>query len=131
MQTKKKYNQYGNVAVLAAQKQGNPIDAWEKAAQQEIESESSRKKGCPRSAFLGLCEEGLVNNFQKGKYMQKDSLNKKYAIHAIKLLQQKPELANENNASTKLWELLNLCDKSHNGQMDVVLALWKEHQISY
>ena len=31
--------------------------------------ESSRKKGCPQSAFLGLCEDGYVKGIPQGRYL--------------------------------------------------------------
>ena len=59
-------NKYGQVAVLAAtnligKKNSDPAQAWKSAADQVFpDSDSSRSKGCPKSAFLGLCEDGLI-----------------------------------------------------------------------
>ena len=33
-----------------------------------MDSKSSQEKGCPKSAFLGLCEEGFIKEISKGKY---------------------------------------------------------------
>ena len=62
--TMKNYNKYGKTAINAVEyyKIFNcPIEAWEKAAKQTFESKSSQEKSCPKSTFLGLCEEGLIN----------------------------------------------------------------------
>ena len=38
----------------------NPVARWEEAMKRlYLTSPTARKKGCPRGAFLGLCEEGL------------------------------------------------------------------------
>ena len=48
-------------------------------------SVSAQKKGCPRGAFLGLCEDGLVKGIPAGNYtVSKD--NKAYAVRAAELL---------------------------------------------
>lgn len=73
---------------------------------------------------MGLCEEGLVRGVPKGNYTYKsNSLNKAYAVEAVKLLKANPELAKDRNS---LWqEVMQGAKKSHNSQMDVVLALWE------
>jgi hypothetical protein len=47
-------------------------------------SPTSRKKDCPRGAFLGLCEEGLVKGIPAGKYTASKD-NKAYAVRAAAL----------------------------------------------
>jgi hypothetical protein len=46
---------------------------------------SAQKKGCPRGAFLGLCEEGLVKGIPAGNYTTSKD-NKAYAVRAAELL---------------------------------------------
>ncbi|MFA4859721.1 MAG: hypothetical protein WC598_03095 [Methanoregula sp.] len=67
---------YGECAILAtkflAEKNiKNPRDAWELAISKLVKNDPSEwvmKKGCPRAAFLSLCEEGLVRGVDCGKY---------------------------------------------------------------
>ena len=45
--------------VFKSKKNSDPAQAWKSAADQVFpDSDSSRSKGCPKSAFLGLCEDG-------------------------------------------------------------------------
>ena len=122
-----KYNMYGLVAieaVLNISDNTSPKEAWQHAATTTLSSESSRQKGCPRDAFLGLCQEGLVKGVKRGKYTN-SVLNKQYALNAVQVLM---ENKNKKHTSKELWQTLNL-KKAHNGQMDVVLALWKENYL--
>ena len=85
---------------------------------------ASRDKSCPRNAFLGLAEDGLIVGVPSGQYTR-SKLNKRYATRAVCLLRQKPYLA---NTSSELWRLVMSAEhdrnKTHNNQMDVVTALW-------
>lgn len=107
-----------------------PLDAWNQATIELFGANTpAQRKGCPKNAFLGLCEEGLVRGIPKGNYMYRsDSLNKAYAIQAVELLKANPELASDRNV---LWkEVMKGVKKSHNSQMDVVLALWERGLIA-
>jgi hypothetical protein len=84
-------------------------------------SPAARRKSCPRGAFLGLCEEGFVKGIPAGRYTASRD-NKAYAVRAASLL----------NEGTRSWSISDLWraatddpEKTHNGQMDIVLALWK------
>jgi hypothetical protein len=117
---------YGEVALLASEKKlsatSDPRTQWNLAAQRVFPDKlPSQKKGCPKSAFLGLCEEGLVNGFERGIYTT-SKLNKSYALRAVELLS-----ANGVAESPQaLWLLvMNGTQKAHNGQMDVVYSLWQ------
>ena len=61
-------SKYGTIAVCAAKKvrEGNglcPISAWKTSAEEIFpEQTASREKSCPRNAFLGLAEEGLIRS---------------------------------------------------------------------
>ena len=91
---------YGTIAVCAAKKvrEGNglcPISAWKTSAEDIFpEQEASREKSCPRTAFLGLAQEGLIRGIQPGSYTT-STLNKKYAVEAVKLLRTSPDLSDD------------------------------------
>tara|TARA_R110002050_G_scaffold4573_2_gene22150 strand:+ start:61304 stop:61702 length:399 start_codon:yes stop_codon:yes gene_type:complete len=124
------YNEYGKVAIKAAKATGNPKDNWLKEVQKAFfDSESSQKKSCPKSAFLGLCEEGFIKGVSKGKYTTSVD-NKAYAIKAIHLLRSNPKTI---YTPKELWEKVKkelfIIKKDHNSQMDVVLALWNTEMI--
>lgn len=125
----KKYNRYGETALktLKDYKTGNALrPLWNSATKDLFDSESSQDKGCPRSTFLGLCEEGLVKGVAKGNYESNATINKNHAIGAVEFLK---EHNIETISSKELWSKLNIAGKSHNSQMDVVLALWYEKLI--
>ena len=119
------YNQYGEVAITVAKANGNPEDNWKDEVKNAFpNSESSQKKSCPKSAFLGLCEAGFVKGVSKGKYTRSID-NKAYAVKAIDILRSNTKI---NYTPKELWtkvkEELFIEKKAHNSQMDVVLALW-------
>jgi hypothetical protein len=123
---------YGDAAVLATQmmldgRAASPLDAWRMAVQLVFpRSLSSQEKGCPKCAYLGLCEDGLVNGVESGSYTGSVD-NKRYAVEAVALLRWDPELA---DAPELLWACVtDDSGKTHNGQMDVVIALWQADHI--
>jgi hypothetical protein len=101
----------------------SPRDAWERATSSTFGAgTASQCKGCPRDAFLGLCEEGLVKEIEPGNYTQSEK-NKRYAVDAVAILRQRPLLGASPGL---LWsEVLQGESKKHNSQMDVVIALWR------
>ena len=110
--------------LLKSENRLGPREAYEKAAQVEIpNSESSRKKGCPKSAFLGLCEDGFVTGVQPGNY-KAGKKNKSYAVAAARLAlsgrgHQEPDW-------DSIWSRVKpRPDFRHNHQMNVVGALWR------
>lgn len=116
---------YGDAAVHAArlcQKQGlDPVAAWTRAVEMYLPTEEGRKKSCPKSTFLGLCEEGLLKEVPAGSYTS-SRLNKGYALRALQLLNAHPALA---SSSGDLWKaVMDGEEKKPNGQMEVVIALW-------
>lgn len=118
-------SKYGTTAVAAAQlcqKQGlDPVAAWTRAVETHLPTQEGRKKGCPKSTFLGLCEEGLIKNVERGSYTR-SRLNKEYALRALQLLNDNP--ARQWTSGT-LWRAVMAGEeKRSNGQMEVVIALW-------
>ena len=78
-------------------------------------------KGCPRGAFLGLCEEERVKGVKTGHYTR-SKLNKEYAMEAVRLLRLEPSLVSDR---AQLWRrVIGQKTKAHNGQLDVVIGLW-------
>lgn len=123
-----KYGKYGQVALIASSnlKDNSPKKAWELATLKIFpNSQSSRKKNCPRSTFLGLCEEGLIQDSKPGHYLTRKT-NKEYALNAIQILKSEQKFTSGND----LWKkALNGKVVKYNYQMDVVLALWKNNRI--
>ena len=132
-------NKFGEAALIAARldvpSSVSPAERWDTAVRQlSPEKPYMQKKTAPRTAFLGLCEEGRVKGIPAGQYSP-SNLNKGYALHAVELLEagthrtinalwsevSKPAAGSEEETS----EEHNPDELPHNGQMDVVLALWK------
>lgn len=119
---------YGEAAIRAAEKLQSggvfgPKDAWEKATSEIFgKGTSSQRKNCPRSAFLGLCEAGKVKGVPSGDYTRAKE-NKEYALKALQLLRERSDLS---SSPEFLWsKALENKTKTHNHQMDVVIALWE------
>jgi len=122
-------NQFGETAIRAvelftSQKVNTPEEAWGEGANKVIASRPVRGKGCPRNAFLALCSEGKVKGIPVGNYTRSEK-NSRYALEALKILLNDPEY----NNCLGLWKrvmhtLGEFGEKKHNGQMDVVIALW-------
>jgi hypothetical protein len=97
---------YGNVAIRATAlirtgRCGAASEAWQVAVREAFPGKlPSQKKGCPRGAYLGLCEEGLVAGVPAGSYTG-SRVNKVYALSALRLLETDATLAAESQAS--LW----------------------------
>ncbi len=125
-------NKYGQAAIKAVKlyisnQVETPKNAWDQATVEIFGmGTSSQKTSCPKVAFLGLCEEGLIKGIPRGMYTRSKK-NKKYALDAVRILKQ-------NTASTitsvELWvQVVTEKDKKHNNQMDVVISLWSNHLI--
>jgi hypothetical protein len=122
---KRKINKYGETAIKSLKKYKGSysiIEVWLRSAKEVFpNSKSSQEKSCPKGTFLGLCEEGLIKGIHKGDYT-KSVKNKEYALKAVVILKQNTKTT---FSPKELWEKLELGDKRHNSQMDVVLALWE------
>ena len=123
------YNKYGEVAIKVAIAKGNPEENWKTEVKKAFsDSISSQKKSCPKSAFLGLCEEGLVKGIPDGKYTRSID-NKAYAVKAIDILRSNTKTT---YTPKELWAKVKIelsIEIAHNSQMDVVLALWENDYI--
>lgn len=105
---------FGQVAVKAAnyiQNGYEPQKAWETSSEEIFgTNNTSKDKGCPKNAFLG---------FYSGK-----GKNAEYARAALDYLKSNPDV---DITVTELWKIATKGKaKTHNGQMDVVLSLYKE-----
>lgn len=128
--------QYGKAAVKATKLccdglASSPEEAWEMAVCEVTKSPSSQKKGCPRCAFLDLCEDGAVHGIQPCDYLQQkdEKHNKVYALTALRLLD---ESSSQYPSKKTLWQAVMQAvgkTKNENGQLDVVLSLWRENLI--
>ncbi|MCK4605906.1 MAG: hypothetical protein KAU35_01285 [candidate division Zixibacteria bacterium] len=113
-------SEFGKAAVRAERKRLKdkkltPVEAWEWAINQSNLSDSSKKKCCPKFAYIGVCE-------QKDGDAPDGNKNKNYAREAVNILKTaKP------SSAAALWRQVtaNLkCEGlTHNDQMGVVLAL--------
>lgn len=127
-------NKYVKVAIEVAeelqsmkkeeQKKIDLGDLWKEKCKENEFKEASIKKGCPRLAFIGLCENNLIKDIEV-KNSNKESLNKNYAVEAVKVLKNNKR----DYTSKELWEEIGNKDKKHNRQMDIVLALWEKGMI--
>ncbi|HUD57775.1 MAG TPA: hypothetical protein VMR02_21280 [Terracidiphilus sp.] len=119
-------NRYGEAALIATREGSSvgisPVARWESAMQRLYPSSSTaRRKSCPRGAFLGLCEEGLVKGIPAGQYTASKD-NKDYAVRAAELLAE----GKQSWSVSALWQAVTSDpERAHNNQMDIVMALWK------
>ncbi|GAB4591898.1 hypothetical protein ETAR_15010 [Edwardsiella tarda] len=99
-----------------------PDQAWDKAV-------VGKEKGCPRAAFLGLCEAGYLKDIPTGSYQKSGSKNARYATVAANYLLAHRIIANDVTPSA-LWKVAleheDNPQKKHNSQMHIVLTLWGE-----
>ena len=97
---------------------------WEESCIEYGKKDSIVKKGCPKNAFIGILKE-LNLNIQ---WEEKESKNAYYSRIGINILKN-----NRDKKYTKqeLWKEilkeLKIEKKSHNGQVDVILALWNKN----
>ena len=119
--------QFGSAPVFATKaytqgKFSTLLDAWDFAISQYSESNSIRGKVCPKDAYLGLCECGLVKGIPAGKYGgPARNVNGRYAVDAYRILKSNPTLAANKRA---LWDTIpEPRAVNENNQIDVVVSL--------
>jgi hypothetical protein len=119
-------NRYGEAALMATREGSSarisPVARWEEAMNRLYPtSPTAQRKSCPRGAYLGLCEEGLVKGIPAGHYTASKD-NKDYAVRAAQLLIEEKQ----SWSVSTLWQAVtNDPERAHSNQMDIVLALWK------
>ena len=123
-------NKYGEAALIAARLEVpasvTAAERWDTAVRQLYpEKPYLQRKTAPRGAFLGLCEQGLVKGVggagEGAGYGSGADQNRSYAVRAVALLQ-----AGTHRSVNALWAEVTAGEEvTHNAQMDVVLALWK------
>ena len=124
-------NRYGEAALMAARmetfgKAITPAERWADAVKKLYPtSPIAQRKTAPKSAFLGLCESGLVKGIAPGRYGAHLD-HKNYAIAAAALL-----AAGTHRTVSTLWTEITHGDPAieHQSQIDIVLALWKNDLI--
>ncbi len=81
---------YGQAAVNAVSiskiQNFSPSDAWDKSCKALGTTQKAKYKPCPRTVFLGLCEQGYVKGISKGKYLKRNDqfLINKYRALALR-----------------------------------------------
>ena len=123
-------NRYGEAALLAARQAAaanlRPARSWEQAMEKlYATSPVAQKLASPRTAFLALCEAGLVKGIPAGEYADvKDK--RAYAARAVALLVE----GAQRWSLSELWHAVTGGDGTkHGSQMDIVLALWNNDLI--
>ncbi len=107
---------------LIVDEKTDPEEAWNKAIQLYTHSLETQIKSCPKNAFVDLCASGYIKGIKK----QNDivlSENGKISIEAISILRK------DNwkiKSKIKFWS--DNFNRSHQGQLDVILAL-KENNL--
>ena len=105
----------------------SPEDAWIQALKSLGAKQSVIEKGCPKNAFIGLCESGQIKSIPAALNI-KGGLNADYALDALLHLQtlsKQPATIEHSELWAHVMSLENRdIDKKHNQQMHVVLGLW-------
>ena len=92
---------------------------WDKSMMEMYPNqEPARTKSCPRNAFLGLCESGMVAGISKESYgVSEGNRNKRYAVKAAHLV------LDGQTDKKAIWESVREKAKTPNSQVDIVLAI--------
>ncbi len=82
---------HGQAAIKAVElvvdKEHGPVAAWNVAVAEVFKhSVTSQRKGCPRGAFLGLAEEGVISGVPEGDYTKSEK-NKGWRWRYLKSIQ--------------------------------------------
>ena len=113
-------SQYARAALIAyhlvADSSMPPRDAWDAAVAEVTESESSRKKICPRATFLALADSGYLKNVKPLHGEKKGGKLYQRAIEVANLILDLPGISKA--------ELVDkTCYKDRQGSYDIVLIL--------
>ncbi len=119
---------YGDAAVAAARDCRNgatpdPVTAWISVMRDAFpESHWGQIKSCPKSTFLGLCEDGYIEGISPGHYTRSTE-NKRYAIAAARELFRQKGVPDDHD----VWWRTATAPKTlkPNHQLEVIVALFK------
>ncbi|ELO2075660.1 hypothetical protein R0M20_000399 [Salmonella enterica] len=101
---------------LVVSKSMSPREAWATAVAEVTESESSRKKGCPRATFLTLADCGYLQGIEARHEEKKGGKLYQRAIQVANLILDLPTISKA--------ELVDkTCYKDRQGSYDIVIAL--------
>jgi len=100
----------------------SPPQAWEQSVGHYTNSQSARTKGCPRGAFLGLCQEGLVKDVPAQRYTA-SMASKNYAISTVMLLKQGS--TNVENINEIESFVMPERQRGDQGEIRIACVLWK------
>ena len=122
---------FGDIALQAwksaAHEGVSPPDAWRAAIEEQYPDPTKRKNAlkhtCPKGAFLGLCQKGIVRGIRAGNYT--DSVKSSgLALSAVERLKADPSLAARKSRLVQL-----VFGNRAPAELDVVLALWEQRAI--
>src|SRR5262249_3329650 len=120
---------YGELAVdvarrCAAEPTRSLASTWHEMAERAFPTKPSKwTKGCPKSSFLGLCEDGFVDQIPTGSYTSSIK-NKGYAITAAIELCERKGVPDD---WAEWWRIATHGSGiSQNHQLEVVSALWRK-----
>lgn len=103
-----------------------PKEAWEEAIKKHTKSENTRKKNCPKTAFLCLCKLGVVKGVPQVDCTDSDK-GISYVKKALDALRKNPQLA---KTPRKLWDFIGNENVHYDSQMHVVCALWNANLLT-
>lgn len=115
-----------NVVNQALKANIDPVDSWDKYSNLAFGTgTAAASKSCPKTTFLGLCEEGYIKGINPGHYTR-SILNKEYGLRAVDFIKEDNKLVDKPE---ELWQKITNGYKKHNGQMAVVCELYKHGMI--
>ncbi|MFK7601250.1 DUF6979 family protein [Deinococcus sp. SM5_A1] len=118
---------YSDMTGLALEQRTSPQQAWENAVQtlaaQGTGTASSRGKGCPKAAFVGLAEHGYIRGCTASSDRPLRE-NARHALCAYHLYLADPSLLNRKPI---WWQAVaaerGISRKGQNGVLDVMASL--------
>lgn len=118
---------YSKLTQQALKYPGDPAAAWARAiedlAAMGEETEISRAKGCPKSTFVSLAENGYINGFRT-RTKRVMSKNASHAVKAYEILQLSPDF---RQSKARWWRDVasakGISRENHAGILDVLLVL--------
>ncbi|MCO7262242.1 DUF6979 family protein [Dickeya zeae] len=112
-----KYTDAALITTRSCQGQEKPDvnTEWLKA----IRALNAYDESCPRCAYLGLCEEGMVKGIPAGHYgLSATNKNKGYAVDAANLI-----LSGHEPDNKTIWQKVTDKKISDHDQVKIVIAL--------